>query len=36
MEPLFTTGLGIMLLSGAFLWLGVGIFWMSRMIKVEI
>jgi len=35
-EPLFNTGLGLMLLIGATLWLCVGIFWMSRMVKVEI
>ena len=35
MEPLFRSGLGIMFVGATF-WLGVGIFWMSRMIKVEI
>jgi tight adherence protein B len=34
--PLFETGLGLIMLIGATLWLGVGIFWMSRMVKVEI
>jgi len=35
-EPLFNTGLGLVLLIGATLWLCLGIFWMSRLVKVEI
>ena len=35
-EPLFSTGLGLIMLIGATLWLCVGIFWMSRLVKVEI
>ena len=35
-EPLFSNGLGIMMLVGASLWLCLGVFWMSRMVKVEI
>ncbi|WP_183095507.1 type II secretion system F family protein [Nocardioides stalactiti] len=34
--PLFETTLGLALLIGATLWLCVGIFWMSRLVKVEI
>ncbi|WP_322936582.1 type II secretion system F family protein [Nocardioides bizhenqiangii] len=35
-EPLFTEAIGIAILTGAGLWLGVGVFWMSRMVKVEV
>ncbi|RHW26954.1 VWA domain-containing protein [Nocardioides immobilis] len=35
-EPLFNTGLGLMMLIGATVWLCIGVFWMSRMVKVEI
>jgi tight adherence protein B len=35
-EPLFSSGLGIVMLVGASLWLCLGVFWMSRMVKVEI
>lgn len=35
-EPLFTDIRGIIMLVGAALWLGVGVFWMSRLIKVEV
>lgn len=34
--PLFTDPRGLVMLAGAFAWLGVGIFWMSRLIKVEV
>ena len=34
--PLFTEPLGWMMLGGAAFWLGVGVFWMSRLIKVEV
>ncbi|KAA1417969.1 VWA domain-containing protein [Nocardioides humilatus] len=34
--PLFNTVLGMILLTGGTLWLCIGIFWMSRMVKVEI
>ncbi|GAB3858684.1 hypothetical protein GCM10028801_19110 [Nocardioides maradonensis] len=36
MQPMFTTFLGWILLIGAVVWLGIGIFWMSRLVKVEI
>ena len=35
-EPLFSTGLGLLMLIGASVWLCIGVFWMSRMVKVEI
>ncbi len=35
-EPLFTDPRGIIMLVGALLWLGVGVFWMSRLVKVEV
>ena len=34
--PLFTDVRGLLLLSGATLWLLVGIFWMSKLVKVEV
>lgn len=34
--PLFTDPRGIVLLAGGVLWLVVGIFWMSRLVKVEV
>ncbi|CAN5615421.1 hypothetical protein BH11ACT8_BH11ACT8_06590 [soil metagenome] len=35
-EPLFTDVRGIIMLVGGALWLGVGVFWMSRLVKVEV
>ena len=35
-EPLFSSALGLIMLVGATFWLCVGIFWMSRLVKVEI
>lgn len=34
--PLFTDPRGLVLLVGGALWLGVGVFWMSRLVKVEV
>lgn len=34
--PLFTEPLGIALLAAATVWLGIGMFWMSRLVKVEV
>ena len=34
--PLFTDPRGLIMLVGGAVWLGVGIFWMSRLIKVEV
>lgn len=34
--PLFTDPRGWVMLGGATLWLGVGVFWMSRLVKVEV
>ncbi|UMG92059.1 type II secretion system F family protein [Nocardioides sp. TF02-7] len=34
--PLFNEPLGLLMLVGGFLWLGVGAFWMSRTVKVEV
>jgi tight adherence protein B len=34
--PLFADPRGIVLLAGGVLWLGVGVFWMSRLVKVEV
>ena len=34
--PLFTEPLGWLMLGGAAFWLGVGVFWMSRLVKVEV
>ena len=34
--PLFTDVRGIIMLVGGALWLGVGIFWMSKLVKVEV
>lgn len=33
---MFTDPLGILMLVGAGLWLAVGVFWMSRLVKVEV
>lgn len=35
-QVLFTDPRGLIMLVGAGLWLGVGIFWMSKLIKVEV
>lgn len=35
-QPLFNNALGVIMLVGASLWLCLGVFWMSRMVKVEI
>lgn len=35
-HPLFTDPRGILMLAGGALWLGVGVFWMSRLVKVEV
>lgn len=35
-RPLWTTGMGVVMLLGAALWLAVGAFVMSRMVKVEV
>jgi tight adherence protein B len=35
-EPLFNEALGIAILAGSTFWLCVGIFWMSRLVKVEV
>ncbi|WP_121252481.1 type II secretion system F family protein [Nocardioides ferulae] len=34
--PLFSDPRGWVMLGGATLWLGVGVFWMSRVVKVEV
>jgi tight adherence protein B len=34
--PLFTEPIGWMMLLGGGVLLGVGIFWMSRLVKVEV
>lgn len=34
--PLFTDARGLVLLSGAALWLALGAFWMSRLVRVEV
>jgi tight adherence protein B len=34
--PLFTDIRGITMLAGGTLWLGVGVFWMSRLVRVEV
>ncbi|HJQ04338.1 MAG TPA: type II secretion system F family protein [Nocardioides sp.] len=36
MQPMFTTTLGWILLIGAVVWLSIGVFWMGRLVKVEI
>ncbi|GAB4007756.1 type II secretion system F family protein [Nocardioides ultimimeridianus] len=36
LQPMFTTLLGWAMLIGAVVWLCVGVFWMSRLVKVEI
>jgi tight adherence protein B len=36
MQPLFQSAMGWTILTAGVLWLCVGIFWMSRMVKVEI
>jgi tight adherence protein B len=35
-EPLFTDPRGLILLAGATLWLAIGGFWMSRLVRVEV
>ena len=35
-HPLFDDPRGILMLVGGTLWLGVGVFWMSRLVKVEV
>ncbi len=35
-EPLFTTSRGLIMIVGATLWLGIGVFWMSKLVKVEV
>ncbi|GAA4112445.1 hypothetical protein GCM10022215_08790 [Nocardioides fonticola] len=35
-EPLFTDPRGWFMLAFAGLWLGIGVFWMSRLVKVEV
>jgi tight adherence protein B len=35
-SPLFTDLRGIIMLLGGTLWLGVGVFWMSRLVKVDV
>ncbi len=35
-EPLFSDTRGIVMLLGGVLWLGVGVFWMSKLVKVEV
>ena len=35
-SPLFTDIRGIMMLGGGTFWLLVGVFWMSKLIKVEV
>ncbi|MFI2708051.1 type II secretion system F family protein, partial [Nocardioides sp. CER28] len=35
-SPLFTDIRGILMLAGGTLWLGVGVFWMSRLVRVEV
>ncbi len=36
MEPLYSDARGILIFGGAIAWLLVGVFWMSRIIKVEV
>jgi tight adherence protein B len=36
LRPLYTTPLGLMMLVTAVLMMGVGIFWMTRVIRVEV
>ena len=36
MSPLYTTPLGLLILTGAVGWLSLGMFWMSRLVKVEV
>jgi tight adherence protein B len=33
---LFQRPLGLLMIGGAALWLSVGVFWMSRLVKVEV
>ncbi len=35
-KPLFNEPLGIVMITGGALWLALGVFWMSRLVKVEI
>ncbi len=34
--PLFNDARGLIILGGSALWLGVGVFWMSKLVKVEV
>ncbi len=34
--PLFEDARGLIILGGSALWLGVGVFWMSKLVKVEV
>lgn len=36
MDPLYSDPLGLLILFGAVAWLGLGIFWMTRLVKVEV
>lgn len=36
MTPMFESLIGLLILGGATLWLLVGVFWMSRLVKVEV
>jgi Flp pilus assembly protein TadB len=36
MEPLYTTTIGVVMLVGAVIFMALGSFWMSRLIKVEV
>ncbi len=35
-SPLFTELMGLMMLIGGGVWLLVGVFWMAKLIKVEV
>ena len=35
-SPLFTDVRGLIMLIAGSLWLGVGVFWMSRLVKVDV
>ncbi len=35
-EPLFNDARGLIVLGGSAAWLGVGVFWMSKLVKVEV
>ena len=36
MRPLFENSLGVIILLSAVTWLGLGVFWMTRIVKVEV